>query len=113
MVLLLLRCAERPSEIADSAAGRCSMDQRAVGLRQRLPGVAKMVDDRIAAVATEIPARDLDAGCRLPPLVFGQIEHPLDTRDRCEIEALRDYPRDRLLAFHQPFENWIKYLVRR
>src|SRR5215813_6424752 len=75
-----------------------AFDQGAVGLGQRLPGVAEAVDDRIAAVATEILERDLDAGRRLPALVLGEVEHAGDLHDGLPVEALGDDRGDRLLA---------------
>src|SRR5262249_6896434 len=69
--------------------GRGGRDHAVVGLRQRRAGVAEAVDDRIAAVAAEILERDLDAGRRLPALVFGKVEHALDPHDEVTIEAGR------------------------
>jgi hypothetical protein len=51
-----------------------------VGLGQRFAGFAKAVGDGIAAVAAEILLRHLDAGRRLPPLVFGDVEQAIDPR---------------------------------
>ena len=53
-------------------------DQLFVGFGQRLAGIAKAVGDGIAAVAAEIAARHLDARCRLPPLVFGNVEQAIE-----------------------------------
>jgi len=45
---------------------------------QRLSGIAKLVDDRIAAVAAEILPRDLHAGRGLSALVFSDVEQARD-----------------------------------
>src|SRR5258706_9444437 len=54
---------------------------------KRLPRVAEGVGDRIAPVAAEIARAELDAGCRLPALVFGNVQKLLDPLDRRRIVA--------------------------
>src|SRR5947207_13404698 len=48
-------------------------DERIVRLRRRRSGIAKLVDDRIAAVAAETLQRHLHAWRRRAALVFGGI----------------------------------------
>ena len=50
--------------------------------RKALTPVPKAVGDRIAPVAAEVLLGDLDARCRLPALVFGDVEQMLDARHR-------------------------------
>ena len=71
-------------------ARRAGLEQRAVRLRHRRAGVAEAVDDRITAVAAEILQRHLDAGRRLPALVFGEIEQPPDLEHDVAVEARGD-----------------------
>jgi hypothetical protein len=79
----------------------------------RLAGIAESVHDRIAPVAAEILQCHLDAGRRLPALVFGEVEHAFDLRHGLAVEAIRDDLRDRLLALDQSLEDGIEYIVGR
>src|SRR5262245_17231963 len=101
-----VECVARPCPLP-------ALDQRAVGLRQRCPGVAETVDDRVAAVAAEILQRHLDAGRRLPALVLGEVEHAGDLHDGLAVEAFGDDRGDRLLALDQPFEDGVEHVIGR
>src|SRR5688572_18729886 len=78
--------------------------------------IAVAVGDRIAAAEAERLLGNLDARCRLPALVFGDVEHPLDLLDECKVEtALRapddlGYPQ---LFLDQPLEDLVEDRVRR
>src|SRR5882762_11845443 len=61
-------------------------NQRFVGFRQRLGGIAKLVGDGIAAVAAEILLGDLHARSGLAPLVLGDVEQAIDPRHHLAIE---------------------------
>src|SRR3954452_7582251 len=90
--------AANSSEIEGFALGLVKRADGFVRLRQRGPGIAEFVHDRIAAVAAEIAQRDLDAWRGLAPLVFGQVEHAVDAQHQIAIKARRDDVGDRLLA---------------
>ena len=53
--------------------------------------LAELIDDRIAAIAAEIPGRNLHAGRGLAALVLGEIEHALDLADRRLVVAAGDH----------------------
>src|SRR5438128_323635 len=89
------------------------LEQRAVGLRQRRAGIAEAVDDRIAAVAAEIPQRHLDAGRRLPALVLGEVEHARDLHHGLALEAGLDDLCDWLLVLDEPLKDAIEHVVGR
>ena len=73
----------------------------------------KAIGDRIAPVAAEIAPGDLDARRRLPPLVFGDIEHVLDAlHQRFRMAALHDFG-DRQFLFHQARQNIIQHVIGR
>src|SRR5712671_3373118 len=94
-------------------ARRAGLEQGAVRFRQWRAAVAEAIDDRIAAVAAEIPQRHLDAGRRLPPLVFGEIEQAPDLEHDVAVEARGDDGGDRLLALDQPFQDLVEHVVGR
>src|SRR6185436_12138347 len=81
-------CGGVRSEIVCIALRRDVPHQRTIGRRQRLAGIAEAVHDRIAPVAAKILQRHLDAGRRLPALVFGEVEHAFDLRHGFAVEAI-------------------------
>ena len=88
--------------------------QLLVGLGQRLAGVAEAVGDRIAAVAAEIPRRDLHARRRLPALVFGEVEQPLDPRHHLgRSKPAATIVGERLLALDQALQDVVEHVVGR
>src|SRR5437867_2053142 len=91
------------------AAG--ARDQLLVGRGKRLAIVAEAVGDGIAAVAAKVLFRHLDARRRLPALVFGNVELPVDPRHHFGREAGCDDRGQRLLALDQPLENSVQHLV--
>src|SRR3954465_1454420 len=93
------------SEIVCIALRRDVPQQRTIGRRQRLAGIAEAVHDRITPGAAENLYRPLDAGRRLPALVFGEVEHAFDLRHGLAVKAIRDDLRDRLLALDQSLED--------
>src|SRR3984885_2535022 len=88
-------------------------NERVVALRQWPPVVAKPVGDGVAAIAPEIAARHFDSGRGLPPLVFGNVEQPIDPRDHFAVETRRDDGCQRLLALDQPFKDRVHNFIRR
>src|SRR5664280_3182484 len=60
------------------------------GLPEPADAVAEAVDDRVAAVAAESLAANLDARGRLPALVFGDVEQTLDAFDHLRRVAAGD-----------------------
>ena len=89
------------------------LSRREIGRSRLRAGIAKTVRNRIAPVAAEIPERHLDARRRLPPLVFGDIEHALDLHHGVAIEPGRDDGGNRLLALDQPLQDLVENVVRR
>ena len=67
--------------------------------------------DRVAPVAPEIAVADLDARRRLPPLVFGQMQQPLDARDQRRIDSLRGQLARGALMLHQPDQDPVEQVI--
>src|SRR5690606_16408086 len=93
------------ADVADvEQAGGAGREADAGGHRASA-ALAERVGDRVAPVAAEIAAGDLDAGCRLAALVFGDVEQVLDPLDSRPVVAALDDLGHRLLAFDQPAQD--------
>ena len=124
---LAIRIVEAQQEPAAGALGIKPVGERDIGIAGMEPArrarreadasahasAAEAVGDRIAAVAAEGAAGDLDAGRRLAALVFGQIEHAPDPAHRGLVIALGDDLLHRHLAFHQAFQDRIQLVIGR
>jgi hypothetical protein len=67
------------------------------------------VGNRIAAVAAEIAGRDLHAGRRLPPLVFGNVEQMFDPVNEVAVVAALFDIAGPPFPFDQAFQNVIEH----
>src|SRR5688500_8915527 len=74
---------------------------------------AEPVRDRIAPIAAEAAARDLDARRRLPALVLGGVEQTLDAGDGLTREAPGHQAVHTLFALNETVQDRVELLVRR
>jgi len=71
------------------------------------------VGNRVAPVSSKVAMSNLDAGRRLPALVFGQMQQPFDARNDGRVNPLFGQIGGRLLIFHQPDQNAVKQVIGR
>src|SRR5690242_12351529 len=91
----------------------CILEQRLVRLGQGRPGIAKSIDDGIAAVAAEILQRHLHSRGGLPTFVLSEVQHALNPLYRFTVETFLDDLRNRLLPLHQTLEYRVEHVIRR
>src|SRR5258708_26868438 len=90
------------------AALRPVRRDRGVGAEPNVSGVAKAIGNRVAPVTTKILFRHLDAGRRLPPLVFGQGKQMFDPAHQRDLETLGDEIGDPLVALDESLQDRVE-----